>query len=285
MEVTVTQRPDHQGAFAQTMQGGDIFYAPDITVAHPRWRKVWDDGAAIKGYNPGWPDTRGAGTHGGWVQTSPDDTFLYHATMGRHAGILGPHDPGTPGGMMVLNIAKLVNAGADPVCDLDKHITKNCPSLAGAAALNPTEPGMGPHFGTVDNFALGADGKYHETDRPGRLAGTDYFVSRAGSAYQDDHKLWVATVGKNGALSVDATFNDVFDPSPGWDFNRTSWPHGPFGNAKPHKALFIVADHDLAASDGRASAHGQPMAPYAVVPDRTHRVLARRRPVRTPERG
>jgi hypothetical protein len=278
MEVTVTQQPGHKGAFAQTMQGGEIFYAPDITVPHPQWRKVWDDGTAIKGYNPSWPDTRGAGTHGGWVQTSPNDKFLYHSTMGRHAGILGPNDPGTPGGMMVIDIAKLVNAGADPKCDLDKHLSKDCPSLAGAAALNPTKPGLGPHFGTVDNFALGPDGKYHETDQPGRLAGTDYFVSRAGSAYFSDHKLWVATVGKTGALSVDKDFNDFVDPSPGWDFNRASWPHGPFGNAKPHKALFVVADRDVAAaSDQRAVPHEQPMAPPAAAPGRGQRVLGRRR--------
>jgi hypothetical protein len=277
MEVTVTQRPADKGAFAQTMQGGAIFYAPDITVAHPRWRKVWDDGAAIKGYNPGWADTRGAGTHGGWVQTSPNDRFLYHSTMGRHAGILGPNDPGTPGGMMVMNIGKLVNAGADPKCDLDKHITKDCPSLAGAVALNPRSPGLGPHFGTVDNFGLGADGKYHETDQAGRLAGTDYFVSRAGSAYFSDHKLWVATVGKNGALSVDKGFNDVVDPSPGWDFNRKDWPHGPFGNAKPHKALFVVADRDVAAAGQRAAHPERSMPPYAMVPDRAQRVTGRRR--------
>jgi hypothetical protein len=278
MEVTVTQRPADKGAFAQTMQGGAIFYAPDITVAHPHWRKVWDDGTAIHGYNPAWQDTRGAGTHGGWVQVSPTDHFLYHSTMGRHAGILGPADPGTPGGIMVINIAKLISAGAHPKCDLDKNVTRDCPTLGGAAALNPTVPGMGPHFGTVDNFAYGADGKYHETDHPGRLAGTDYFVSRAGSAYQDDHKLWVATVRRSGALSVDQDFNDSVDPSPGWDFNRQSWPHGPYGNAKPHKALFMVADHDVVGASGHHATHSasSPTA-YAVLPAGSGRVLGRRR--------
>jgi hypothetical protein len=282
MEVTVTQRPDHKGAFAQTMQGGAIFYAPDITVEHPVWRKVYDDGSAVKGFNPKWDDSRGAGTHGGWVQTSPNDKFLYHSMMGRHPGILDSNDPGTPGGIIALNIEKLVNAGSNPKCDLDKNISRDCPTLAGAAALNPTMAGMGPHFGTVDNFALGADGKYHETQQAGRLAGTDYFVSRAGHAYASDHKMWIATVSKSGALKVDTDFHDFVDNTPGWDFNRASWPHGAFGNAKPHKALFVVADGDVLGLPSRdAAPQDNASAPYAVLPARGDRtVSSRRRPVR-----
>jgi hypothetical protein len=275
MEVTVTQQPRNKGAFAQTMQGGAIFYAPDITVAKPQWRRVFDDGTAIKVYNPDWPDSRGAGTHGGWVQTSPNDKFLYHSTMGRHAGILGPADPGAPGGVMSLNIQKLIRAGANPQCDLDKRVTTDCPTLAGAVALNPTQAGMGPHFGTVDNFEKGADGKYHETDQPSRLAVTDYFVSRAGSAYLSDHKMWIATLSKSGELSVDKDFQDIVDKSPGWDFNRDSWPHGLFGNAKPHKALFVVADHDVAGAAGVATQSERAPAPYAVLPGRRERAAGR----------
>ena len=36
METTVTNLPGHKGAFAQTMQGGAIYYSPDITVDKPR---------------------------------------------------------------------------------------------------------------------------------------------------------------------------------------------------------------------------------------------------------
>jgi hypothetical protein len=126
---------------------------------------------------------------------------------------------------------------------------------------------------------LGADGRYHETDQPGRLAGTDYFVSRAGHAYTSDRKLWVATVTKSGALAVDQDFHDFVDRSPGWDFNRRSWPHGAFGNAKPHKALFVVADRDVAGGPGHpAPRHEKAKAPYAVLPARAERVVGRRRP-------
>ena len=42
METTVTNLPEHKGAFAQTMQGGAIYYTPDITADQPEWREVFD---------------------------------------------------------------------------------------------------------------------------------------------------------------------------------------------------------------------------------------------------
>ena len=36
METTVTNQPGHKGAFAESMQGGAIFYTPDITSPHHR---------------------------------------------------------------------------------------------------------------------------------------------------------------------------------------------------------------------------------------------------------
>lgn len=243
METTVTNLPEHKGAFAQTMEGGTIFYTPDITAAQPQWRAVFDDGAANKAYNPD-NDDNGAGTNGGWIQTSPDDRYLYHTMIGRPAGRLGPDDPGTSGGAYVLDIAELVDAGEHPRCDLKTHVTEDCPTLAGAVGINPDEAGQGPHFGTVDNFELGSDGKYHETDQPTRLAVSDYFVSRSG--VDGDHKVWMLTLGKDGDLSIDKDFRDEFTHQPGVNFNRTMWPHGPFGNAKPHKELFVVADKDVA---------------------------------------
>ncbi|SNR33441.1 hypothetical protein SAMN06265360_102238 [Haloechinothrix alba] len=246
MEVTVTQQPEHKGAFAQTMQGGAIYYAPDITAQKLQWRKVWDDGDALKAFHPS-SGSEAADTNGGWIQTSANDQFLYHTIMGREKGALGSDDPGAPGGMISLDISKLVNA-ENPRCDLHskpkgKPKSADCPTLAGAAGINRDQPGKGPHFGTVDNFELGPDGKYRETDQPDRLAGTDYFVARAG--HRTDHKLWVTDVGENGELSVDDNFRDEATNSPGWDFNRDAWPHGPFGNAKPHKGLFVVADQDV----------------------------------------
>ncbi|MGH3468303.1 MAG: hypothetical protein ACRDQF_11290 [Thermocrispum sp.] len=253
MEVAVTHQPGHKGAFVQTMKGGSIFYTPDMTAPKPQWRKVWDDGAAFKEFNPHADHNpqsadnpysdNGADSNGGWIWASPNDRFLYHTMMGRHAGKLGPDDPGAPGGVVALDISKLVDA-QDPRCDLHSNeIADDCPTLAGAAGINAHHPGAGPHFGNSDNFELGPDGKYQETDQPTKLSMTDYFVARSG--HGGDHKLWLTTVGEDGHLSVDEDFNDTSVPEAGWDFNRDSWPHGPFGNAKPHHSIFVVADGDV----------------------------------------
>lgn len=244
MEVAVTHQPGHKGAFVQTMKGGAIFYAPDITAPKPQWRKVWDDGDAFEAFHPhGDHSDNGADANGGWIWASQNDRFLYHTIMGRHKGTLGPDDPGAPGGVIALDISKLVDS-QHPDCDLHaKQQADDCPTLAGAAGINPHHPGGGPHFGNADNFELGPNGKYSETDQPSRLSMTDYFVARSG--HGGDHKLWMSTVTEDGQISVDEDFNDTFVSEPGWDFNRDSWPHGPFGNAKPHHSLFVVADQDV----------------------------------------
>ncbi len=82
METTVTNLPEHKGAFAQTMQGGAIYYTPDITADKPEWREVFDlttsNAVTTRTSNP-----YGGGSNGGWLQTSFDDRYLYHAVMGR----------------------------------------------------------------------------------------------------------------------------------------------------------------------------------------------------------
>ena len=207
------------------------------------FRSVFDDGTANKAFNPK-SDSNGAGTNGGWVQTSPDDHFLYHSVIGRPKGNLGPNDPGTPGGVYALDIAKLVDGGENPQCNLStKAGGSDCPTLAGAAPINPDQPGKGPHWGTDDHFQLGPDGKYHETEQPGRIAVSDYFVARSG--LDGDHKVNLLNLGKDGKIGVDQGFRDENTHQPGVDFNRKTWPHGPFGNAKPHSELFVVADKDL----------------------------------------
>src|SRR5690606_40024318 len=89
----------------------------------------------------------------------PDDRFLYRAITGRQPGTLGKDDPGTTGGVYVLDISKLVDAGTDFKCSIDtKAESENggqeddCPTVAGAAPINPGVSGAGPHWGAYDNF-------------------------------------------------------------------------------------------------------------------------------------
>ncbi len=251
METTVTNLPGHKGAFAQTMQGGAVFYTPDITAKEPHWIQVFDDGAANKAIHPN-NDSNGGGSNGGWIQTSPDDKYLYRAITGRSKGALGPDDPGTTGGVYILDIQKLLAAG-DKVENINGRIdTKeksqqggggDLPTVVGAAAINPGTSGGGPHWGAYDNFVLGEDGYYHETDKPQHLAVSNYFVARSG--LDGDHKVNLLNLAQDGKLAVDQNFRDEFTGQVGINFNRKTWPHGSFGNAKPHSELFVVADADL----------------------------------------
>ena len=41
-----------------------------------------------------------------------------------------------------------------------------------------------------------------------------------------------------GAVAIDSTFRDAGSTVPGVSFDRTAWPHGTAGKAKPHGAVF-----------------------------------------------
>ncbi|MDT7727667.1 MAG: hypothetical protein QOI21_4243 [Actinomycetota bacterium] len=248
METTVTNLPGHKGAFAQTMQGGAVYYTPDITAAEPHWREVFDDGAANKAIYPN-NDSNGGSSNGGWIQTSPDDKYLYRAIVGRQKGTLSADDPGTTGGVYVLDIQKLLAAGDNYKGAIDTKLKSqqgggdDLPTVVGAAPINPGIPGAGPHWGAYDNFTLGEDGFYHETTQPEHLAVSNYFVARSG--LDGDHKVNLLNLGKDGKIAVDQNFRDEFTGQVGINFNRKVWPHGAFGNAKPHSELFVVADADV----------------------------------------
>lgn len=148
-------------------------------------------------------DRNGGSSNGGWIQTSPDDGFLYRAIVGRQPGTFGPDDPGTTGGVYTLDISKLVDAGTDFQCSIDtkqeaEHggAESNCPTLSGATPINSGQPGAGPHWGAYDDFVQGEDGIYRETDQPERLAVSNYFVERSG--LDGDHRSTSCTSGRTG---------------------------------------------------------------------------------------
>lgn len=246
METTVTNLPGHKGAFVETMQGGSIFYTPDITKKDPKWQKVYDDTTSNKFLDPGGKDT-GVGDNGGWLQTSPDDKTLYHAVIGRTAGTLGKNDKGTAGGVISIDISKLVASGDNPRCVIDTvpeisngGAESDCPTPKSQLATSGSEIAGGPHWGALDNFAYGSDGYYHETDEPSRMATSDYFVARTG--LDGDHRVCVEDIDKDGKLSLDKDFKDEVTGQPCVNFNRQNWPHGPVGDAKPHAILFATPD-------------------------------------------
>jgi hypothetical protein len=180
------------------------------------------------------------------VQTSPDDRFLYHAVIGRNPGSLDAYDQGAPKEVYVLDIRKLVAAGTGTTCSID-HISevfsggaeKDCPTVTDAFEL-PDGTSGGPHWGAFDNFAKGRDGRYGESTAVRRIAVSNYFVARTG--VDGNHKVCMLDLSAEGKLSLDTNFRDENEGTPCVDFNRTDWPHGRTGNAKPHSELFVVAD-------------------------------------------
>ncbi len=56
---------------------------------------------------------------------------------------------------------------------------------------------------------------------------------------EKDHRVLIARFDSlTGVLSLDSTFRDRGANRPGVDFARHSWPHGDFGPAMPHGAVF-----------------------------------------------
>jgi hypothetical protein len=244
METTVTNLPQDKGAFAESMCGGVIYYTPDITNPKPVWREVFDDTTAAKQINP--DVSEGAGCDGGgWVQTSPDDKYLFHAVIGRNPGSLSVDDTGSPKMVYALNIQKLIAAGTNTTCSIDNirevyngGSEVDCPTVAGVLPV-PDGTSGGPHWGALDNFKQLPDGTFTETDHPTRLAYSDYFVARTG--VDGNHKVCIATIGPDEQLTEDRTFIDENEGTPCVNFDRTNWPHGKEGNAKPHSEMFVVS--------------------------------------------
>ena len=241
METTVTNQPEHKGAFASTMQGGAIYYAPDITAKKPQWREVFDLTTSNKQTDPA-STYYGGGSNGGWTQTSFDDRYLYHAVAGRGAS---GDDRGTPPYILVLDIQKLLASGDAPQCTIDTldEVTgggaeSDCPAVVSTLKA----PG-GPHWGALDNLELGSDGYYHETQQAKRLAFSNYFVARTG--LNGDHRVCIADQAADGTLSYDEQFRDERTGEACLDFDRAAWPHGEWGPAKPHSMLFVTADDDV----------------------------------------
>ncbi|HVL89969.1 MAG TPA: hypothetical protein VM841_07025 [Actinomycetota bacterium] len=248
METTVTNVPQHRGAFAQSMCGGQIYYSADITVKNPMWRQVFDVSVAANALDPDVGRVQGC-TGGGWLQTSPDDTTLFHTVIGRNARTLGPSDPGVPKMLIAIDIRSLVaippsqwTLDSTTICTIDTAAEvvaggsePSCPSVAGVVELADATTG-GPHWGAIDNFSLSsAPGRLTSVTR---IAVSNYFVGRSG--LDGNHGLCMVDVAAGGSLSIDGGFRDEHTGDACVSFDRPIWPHGTYGRAKPHSMLFVT---------------------------------------------
>ncbi len=236
--------PQDRGAFDSSMFGGAVYYTPDITNRHPVWREVFDDETAYRAFHPD-GSVSSSDDGGSWLAVSPDDKYLYHIVMGDFA--LSPNTV-TRGMLYVLNIQKLLASGDHPQCQIttiQETITGgtalDCPALMGVVPIYDSTGG--PHWGAMNNFAPGPGGTYHETKTISQVAVSDYFVEAIG--WDGNHRVCMYNIGPSGAPSLDTTFLDQVTGQPCVDFNRTDWPQGVTGPARPHGVLFVVPDHDV----------------------------------------
>lgn len=235
-----------KGAFAATMCGGALFYAPDITADPPEWREVYDFTAANQAVDPAASSTAGC-TGGGAIVPTPDNRYVVHSIIGREHGhgddFIGSHAgaEGFPGMLVLLDVRKLVRAGTDVDCEIDTigevwngGAEGDCPELADVLVVEDDTTG-GPHFFSYDFPGWTAGQK--------RLAFFNYFVSETGVGGNTDVCM-VEIVGEE--LRFDGDFPAAVDgQKPGGgciSFNRPDWPdeRGPgAGPAKPHYGLFL----------------------------------------------
>ena len=192
METTVTNQPGHKGAFAQTMQGGAIYYTPDITAKKPAWREVFDLTTSNKIADPG-SNYNGGGSNGGWIQTSLDDRYLYHAVDG--PGAPADDDKGTSAYILKLDIQKLLASGDRPECNIDTieetaagGAESDCPAMVDI--LRRRAARTGARWTTSSSAATAS------TTRPNakRLAYSNYFVARTG--LDGDHRVCLVDVSR-----------------------------------------------------------------------------------------
>ncbi|MET9254311.1 hypothetical protein [Streptomyces sp. NPDC003717] len=246
MENALPYQRGHKGAFVSSMTGGAVFYTPDIAAAEPVWKEVLDDTTAYQTFAP---DQTGGGDNSSWLAVSPDDRYLFHTVMGSSKPYGAPLDV-TNGMVYVLDIRKLLASGNNPKCSIDTldeayrgGKESDCPSLVGTVPIRDTTDG-GPHWGAMDNFEKGWDGRYRETKTVKRVATANYFLAGAFGG-DGDHRVCMFGLGGKDGIALDRTFKDEVTRRPCVSFNRTSWPHGEAGDARPHGVLFVVSDGAL----------------------------------------
>jgi len=157
----------------------------------------------------------GAGAVGGDVAITPDDRFLIEALAGMNrVAALDLGDPWRP------RFVSAVRLDRDPL-DASK-------SRRG-----------GPH-----GLAMSADGT--------RIAVSDYVVDVPGLVQDGDHRVYMLRLDlATGRLRIDGAFQDELTGEVGVGFDRSSWPHGGTGPARPTGMLFVTPEPPPSAKGRR----------------------------------
>jgi hypothetical protein len=157
----------------------------------------------------------GAGTLAGGAAITPDDRFYVTALAGSSR-------------VVSLDLANPWHPKAASSVRLDRD-----PEATGTARAG------GPHW-----LAMSADGS--------RLAVADYGVDVPAFVQDGDHRVYVLRLDPaSGRLRIDGAFRDELTGEVGVDFNRTHWPHGNTGPARPAGLLFVTPEPPPSARGGK----------------------------------
>jgi hypothetical protein len=159
----------------------------------------------------------GAGTLPGGAAVTPDDRF-YVTALGGSSRVVS------------LDLADPWHPKAVSAVRLDRDPEAPARSRAG-----------GPHW-----LAMSADGT--------RVAVADYGVDVPTFVQDGDHRVYVLRLDPaTGRLRVDGAFRDELTGEVGVDFNRTRWPHGDTGPARPAGLLFTTPAPPPSKDGGHAT--------------------------------
>jgi hypothetical protein len=285
-----------KGFFSESMCGGGVFWDPDVTkkipngVSTDQWHQVWDDGfsqlatnstgdnSGANNVNGGFEDEPGGCSGGAWIQTSPNNRWLFHSVQGRVPLADNYFDQGSLKMVYLLDISHLVSdaekgvetcnmTAKDPKTGIEQALelaqimnnivpkgnanndtaqyeqnpkteVADCPILLDVLIVHDPTTG-GPHWGDLDNHTIDANGY------PTRMTFDDYFVARTG--VDGDHRLYMVDISRGGNLTYDKSFIDEEDGSLGVDFNRSDWYGVPDGGFyKPHGMVWVCPPTDCA---------------------------------------
>ncbi|HYV58339.1 MAG TPA: hypothetical protein VE911_12370 [Candidatus Nitrosopolaris sp.] len=148
----------------------------------------------------------GAGVHGGGAALTPDDRYYVVALPGKNrVASLDVADPWKP------RPISSVRFDRDP---MDSSRSRR---------------------GGPDTLTMSADGT--------RIAVSDYTVDVPGFFQDGDHRVYMMRLDPaTGRLRIDGAFVDELTGEVGVNFNRTRWPHGETGPARPKGLLLVTPE-------------------------------------------
>ena len=225
METTVTNLPEHKGAFAQTMRAARSTTRPDITADQPEWREVFDVTTRRTAIvDPDSDSTAAAATAAGSRPASTTSTCTTRSSAAARARSA----PTTPARRQYGPDARHPEAASPPAPARAAASTRSTrsptaaprPTARRCRASTPWHGSRGgPHWGALDNFELG-DGRVLPRDHRRDAARGVELLRRPHRPRRRPPGLHRRPRPRTATLTLDTEFKDEFTGRPCIDFNR-----------------------------------------------------------------